>query len=154
MVAQAEVMILPPSMSGCLAFSPDGTLLAAGDVVIDAADGRVLRVLRGHVAPVTGVAFSPDGTLLATGSFDGTARVWEVATGAVRLVLACHSEGVNDVAFAPDGTVLASAGSDRAVRIWDTAAGAGWVGQIPVEVALARIDGPQPMVMTMSAACT
>jgi WD40 repeat protein len=95
-------------MSGRLAFSPDGALLAAGGVLVDAADGRVLRVLRGHVAPVTGVAFSPGGTLLATGSFDGTARIWDVATGAVRAVLACHPEGVNDVAFAPDGIVLAS----------------------------------------------
>jgi WD40 repeat protein len=75
------------------------------------------------VAPVTGVAFSPDGTLLATGSFDGTARIWEVATCATLAVLARYEDGVNDVAFAPSGTLLATGGNDCAVRIWDTATG-------------------------------
>src|SRR5580704_8566269 len=97
MPGAAEVMLPPSSLPGRLAFSPDGALLAAGAVVIDVRSGRVLRVFRGQLSPVTGTAFSPDGALFATGSFDGSIRVWDVADGAARAVIAI---GPDD--WAPD----------------------------------------------------
>jgi WD40 repeat protein len=66
-----------------LAFSPDGTLLAAGGVdgtvrIWGTATWEPLRTITGHAEDkwVTRVAFSPDGRLLASASTDGTVRVW------------------------------------------------------------------------------
>ncbi|GAA0373003.1 serine/threonine protein kinase [Actinoallomurus spadix] len=66
-----------------VAFSPDGRLLAFSD----GADARLLTVadqrqsgptITGHTAGITSLAFSPDGKLLATGSYDDTARIWQL----------------------------------------------------------------------------
>ena len=118
-------MLAPSSLPGRLAFSPDGALLAAGAAVIDVRSGRVLRVFRGQLSPVTGTAFSPDGALLATGSFDGSIRVWDVADGAARDVIAIGPDDwAPDVAFSPDGSVLAAACDDsETARLWDPRTG-------------------------------
>ncbi len=125
MTDSAEVMLAPAHLSGRLAFSPDGTLLAAGATVIDVRHGRVLRVFRGQLSPVTGAAFSPDGALLATASFDGTVRGWDAADGTVQADIAVGPDDWSaDVAFSPDGTVLAAACDDsETVRLWDPRTG-------------------------------
>ena len=70
----ADVMIAPTGGMECVAFSPDGALIAVSRgpsvELVDVAYGDTLRVLSGHAGTVSGVAFSPDGTLLATTSWD------------------------------------------------------------------------------------
>jgi hypothetical protein len=66
-----------------LAFSPDGTRLASGDVrgtvkLWDTATGTELHEFLGHTADVTALAFSPDGTILASGDWHGTVGLWDV----------------------------------------------------------------------------
>jgi len=39
---------------------------------------KPLATLTGHTKPVQAVVFSPDGTQLATGSWDNTARLWDL----------------------------------------------------------------------------
>ena len=65
-----------------LAFSPDGTRLAAGCRdntirLIDVATRQEVAELRGHAEYVHAVAWSPDGTRLVSGSGDFTVRVWD-----------------------------------------------------------------------------
>ena len=48
--------------------------------VFDARTGALRAVLSGHQARVSTVDFSRDGATLATGSWDGTARLWDLAS--------------------------------------------------------------------------
>src|SRR6059058_3037402 len=66
----------------CLAFSPDGKLLASAckDKTIglwNAGTGDEVRKLKGHAADVLRVTFAPDGKHLASASADGTIRIWD-----------------------------------------------------------------------------
>ncbi len=115
------------------AFSPDGTLLAAGDSagvihVWEAATGREVRAIGEATKPGPGsgyvlgaVAFSPDGRTLAGGYTDleRSVRLWEVASGLERGRFTGHRSGVTGLAFSPDGSLLASGGWDRTVIVWD-----------------------------------
>jgi WD40 repeat protein len=113
-----------------LAFSPDGTRLAASDQftvrVWDAASGVNLVTIK--TLPEAGtpfssnLAFSADGKALACGSLR-TVNVWDAATGKLRRTFE-HKPGadVMDVRFSPDGKTLASA-SNKDVILWDLSSG-------------------------------
>ncbi len=73
---------LSPSMS----YSPDGKLLATGDLVgrlrvWDAETGSELLPQPGHVGAIRHLEFGTDGLTLVTGGDDGSVRVWDAATG-------------------------------------------------------------------------
>ena len=69
--------------SSGIAFSPDGTLFAAGtdDNLIrlrEVPTGDILVTLEGHAQRVSELRFSPDGEILASSSYDGTILLWHV----------------------------------------------------------------------------
>ncbi|HTX78771.1 MAG TPA: hypothetical protein VMC62_03845, partial [Longilinea sp.] len=73
---------LPPATSaGQIAFSPDGSLLAAADGnaidLWDVSTQQLVAQLTGPTDSVYDVAFSPDGSTLVSTGFDNTVRVWQ-----------------------------------------------------------------------------
>ena len=66
----------------CVAYSPDGKTLLAGnenkDIDLwDTAAGKLNGTLLGHTGIVWSVAFSPDGKAAASGSYDTTIKLWD-----------------------------------------------------------------------------
>lgn len=102
-----------------------------------AQDDRVgyVRRLLGHTEMVSRVAFSPDGQRAVTGSWDRTARLWDVATGKEIRRFAGHTGGVQAAAVTPDGRFVLTgesdwfdkgerkAGHDFALRLFDLESG-------------------------------
>jgi cytochrome c len=103
---------------------PDGRFATGGE------DGRIAiwnaaglatgaapeRVIEGHKGGVVALALSPDGRRLASASWDGTARVTQLADGAAS-VLEGHKGPLAGAAFAPDGG-LVTTGHDATLRFW------------------------------------
>jgi WD40 repeat protein len=72
-----------PGPVTAVAFTPDGLVLTAahdGNLYVwDAADGRVVRTVRGHADPVRGFAVAPDGTAVFSAG-GRAARQWPMGT--------------------------------------------------------------------------
>ncbi|EJC99863.1 WD40 repeat-like protein [Fomitiporia mediterranea MF3/22] len=83
-----------------------------------------LKVLEGHSDIVWSVAFSPDGKCVASGSWDGTAKVWDVESGEVLCeFLEENGSGVMSVAFSSNRHRIVSGSWDGTVAIWDVESG-------------------------------
>ena len=111
-----------------VAFSPDGSKLAAGDddgkvKLWDTATGKELAALSGHAKGISSVAWPRDGQKLVTASYDQTARLWDAATGQSLATLKGHSKRVNAAAFSPDGKKVATGSDDGTVKLWDAVTG-------------------------------
>ncbi|KAF8692765.1 hypothetical protein RHS03_08562, partial [Rhizoctonia solani] len=114
----------------CVAFSPDGTLIAfgcyGGDVyMFEAAGWKVPgTALRHSSSSALSVAFSPHRATLASAYSNGTIALWNVATRSCsNIPLSGHTSYVRSVAFSPCGTQLASGSDDRTVRLWNVKTG-------------------------------
>jgi WD40 repeat protein len=109
------------------AFSRDGKLMAvsaAGGRVdlIRLPEMRIVRTIR-HDGGVAALAFSPAGATIATGGYDGSVRIWDVASGRALRTLPGRGGTIWSVDFASDGRTLAAAGEDSMIRLWDPANG-------------------------------
>jgi WD40 repeat protein/DNA-binding SARP family transcriptional activator/class 3 adenylate cyclase/tRNA A-37 threonylcarbamoyl transferase component Bud32 len=120
-----------PCGSMFVTWSPDGRYIFANDHFWDGATGAFRFTLPPlHTDSISSAAWSFDGDRLATGSYDGSVRVWEMASGIPVSSLRFSAQDVYDVpavTFSPDGSELMStAGSGaRHVRIWDARPGGG-----------------------------
>jgi WD40 repeat protein len=113
---------------GGVAFSPDGSRVAAGLVygeihVWDTTTGELVTVLEGPTEYMGRITFSPDGSLLAAGSSDGLIQLWDVQAGSLLASLDGQTSWVSDVAFAPvtpSGEMLLASSSwtDSTIRLW------------------------------------
>ena len=64
-----------------------------------------------------------DGMRYCTGSFDCTARVWDIETSGEICGLVGHESGVNDVRFDSKGSRVATASDDHTIRVWNSTTG-------------------------------
>jgi len=72
-----------------------------------------------HNAQVWGVAANQAENRIVTGSFDRTARVWDLATGRPISPPLMHRQGVSDAVFSPDGKLVLTASWDGTARLWE-----------------------------------
>lgn len=125
----------------CVTVCPTGSVAVAGTtgergverdprgllLFWDLATCRPLFSASGHADNTTFVGFSREGRRLVSCSYDGTARVWDVASsvamrrGVCVAVLRGHEDIVRGAAFSPDTRRLATASLDGLVRVWDLA---------------------------------
>ncbi len=122
---QNVVAELSPAWSAI--YSPDGTQL----LTVGGNEACLWNLKTGQqgmrFSPHSSVAsadFSPDGTRVVTGSWDNTARIWQVETGIAQLRLeGAHTQFINDARFSPDGTRVVTASDDKTACIWDAKTG-------------------------------
>jgi len=81
-----------PGPVHAVAFSPDGTLLAAGGTgtevrVYETATGKRRATLKGHAGPIFALRFSPDGKRLYTAGFEGIVRAFDPGSGSLEVIL-------------------------------------------------------------------
>ncbi|KAH7908237.1 quinon protein alcohol dehydrogenase-like superfamily [Hygrophoropsis aurantiaca] len=109
----------------CLAFSRDGTRLAAGSVggkvqVFDAVTGETtVGPFTAHKIAVGSVMFTLDEQQFITASWDKSIRVWDSADGREVGEPMLHEDYIRQIALSPDGRQIASASEDQTVRVWD-----------------------------------
>ena len=82
--------------------------------------GYPRRALKGHSHFVSDVVISSDGQFALSGSWDGTLRLWELATGKTTRRFVGHSKDVLSVAFSTDNRQIVSGARDKTVKLWNT----------------------------------
>lgn len=110
----------PGQITG-LAFSPDGSIIAAGYNdnwirVYSSFNGEMLGVLDGSA---TALQFSSDGRQLAAGLQDGTVRVFELEAGQYFDLPGGHFDAVTGIAFSANGETLFTGSKDCTTSLWD-----------------------------------
>jgi WD40 repeat protein len=112
----------------CLAFCPDGVLLAGGDEqlvrVWEVATGKEIRRIPWTGRAVFAVAFSPDGRTVVGVSRDGQFRSWAVGTGKEGRTFSLpfspgERDTANRLALSADLRWLAVAPLDKRIRLVD-----------------------------------
>jgi WD40 repeat protein len=106
-----------------VAFSPDASLVAAtSDSAIRLWDFKkkkpVGSKMAGHTYSIHKLKFSPDGRWIASGSWDGTARIWDVATCSQIAILDADVFRISSIDFSRDGH-LVTANWDGTVHLWE-----------------------------------
>jgi hypothetical protein len=115
----------------CVAYHPDGSLLAAGfnnsiylwrsaDLEKEG-EHKPAWILDGHAGNVVSVSFSRNGDRLLSAADDRTLRLWDVQRKSLLRIVPAHPKQITRVCFVSgDDDLLASACQDGQIRLWKT----------------------------------
>ncbi|XP_024136918.1 telomerase protein component 1 isoform X2 [Oryzias melastigma] len=107
----------------CVAFNPEGRLLAAGCwngnvIVWNWLQNKGQKLLCGHQRSVHCLSFFPSSSMLCSGSVCGEVRVWSVPTSTCVGCFQAHCGAVEAFSFLEGGAKLLSAGADHTLQLW------------------------------------
>jgi len=97
--------------------------LPTGLQLIEPETQKVIRDFVGHTETVSAISLSQDGRRLLSASWDGSIRLWDIASGLMEQKWDAHHGGVYAAIFSGDEKMIFSAGADRVVRQWEAASG-------------------------------
>ncbi|MCA1992295.1 MAG: WD40 repeat domain-containing protein, partial [Coleofasciculus sp. S288] len=107
----------------CVAFSPDGKMIASGDfkgvVIIWSRNGELLQRIEAHNETVTSINFCPDSKVLVSSSRDKHIKFWNTnGESAGQLPLHQQDREVLYVTFSFDGRLMASTDIGGNIKLW------------------------------------
>ena len=118
-----------PVQLSALSVDPSGDVVCAGSLdsfeiyMWSVQTGKLLDILSGHTAPVSGLAFSPTGNQLASSSWDRSLRLWSIfGRSRASEPITLSSEGTS-LSFNPDGREICASTLDGQLTFIDVAEG-------------------------------
>ncbi|KAJ1535352.1 hypothetical protein HK096_002733, partial [Nowakowskiella sp. JEL0078] len=118
-----------PVQFGSMAVDPSGEIVCAGTTdsfeifVWSVQTGRLLDIISGHQGPVSCMSFSPSEGHLITGSWDKTARIWNIFARDMSPESFDVTSEVLAIAFSPDGKEFAVSSLNGHISLWNVSSG-------------------------------
>ena len=84
---------------------------------------KIVRKFEGHTETISSLQLSQDGKRLLTASWDGSIRLWDIATGLMERKFTGTQGAVHAAIFNLSEKFIFTAGADRTIRMWETDTG-------------------------------
>lgn len=82
--------------------------------------GKPIKSLRGHNHFISSLSLSSDSKKLISGSWDKTARLWDLPTYTSQKILSGHTKDVLSVSFSQGERIIFTGSMDQTLKYWNT----------------------------------